>query len=136
LRFGGEDANPLAARLEVGRAAPRKDGSTSCPCGWWCRRAVSRSSRAAIAAKASLRIPSSPCRTVKVLTTPVRGMPLPVDLAALPRAANGGPGAGAARGAPQAARGQETSSPFACTDEVGKETSVVRREVVVGRAAR
>ncbi|HEV8241678.1 MAG TPA: VWA domain-containing protein [Thermoanaerobaculia bacterium] len=133
LRFGGEDANPLAARLEVGAPHREKDGSYIVPL------------RLVVPATGITLIPRGDRRQGRLrillavqdgegLTTPVREMPLPVDLAASP--------AGAADPAQMPLevrlklREGRNLIAVAVHDEVGKETSVVRREVVVGRAAR
>ena len=137
LRFGGEEQNPLAARVEVGTPHRESDGNYTVPL------------RLVVPASGLTLVPRGERRqgSVRVLlavqdgegrTTPVRGLPLPVDLAALPALAEGA--------APDPAqvplevrlklREGRNVIAVAVHDEVGRETSVVRREVVVGGAAR
>ncbi len=134
LRFGGEEQNPLLARLEVGTPQRERDGNYTVPL------------RLLVPANTLTLIPRGDRRqgSLRVLlavqddegrTTPVRGLPLPVDLAALPE--------GAAVDAAQVPlevrlklREGANVIAVAVRDEVGQDTSVVRREVMVGRATR
>lgn len=134
LRFGGEEQNPLRARLEVGTPQRERDGNYTVPL------------RLLVPASGLTLVPRGGRRqgSLRVLlavqddegrTTPVRGLPLPVDLAAPPE-----------RAAPDAAqvplevhlklREGANVIAVAVHDQVGQQTSIVRREVVVGRVPR
>lgn len=130
LRFGGEESNPLGARLEADVPHGEADGSFTVPL------------RLVVPASALTLVPHGNRRqgSLRVLlavrdgegrTTPVRALPLPVDLPALL-------GEGAADGATvplqvrlKLRQGRNTIA-VAVHDEVGQATSLIRREVTVG----
>jgi len=129
LRFGGEDDNPLGAVLETAAPQREADGAFTVPL------------RLRVPAGALALVPQDGRRrgTLRVLlavqdgegrTTPVRALPLPVDLPAVTGAA--------ADEVPLTVRlklreGRNTIA-VAVVDELGQQTSVLRRDVLVGRA--
>jgi VWFA-related protein len=133
LRFGGEEANPLLARLEVGKPQRESDGNYTVPLRLLVPAGgltlVQRGERRQGSLRVLLAVQDGEGRT-----TPVRGLPLPVDLAALP--------AGAAADVTDVPldvrlklREGTNVIAVAVHDEVGQDTSVVRQQVVVGRAS-
>jgi VWFA-related protein len=134
LRFGGEEQNPLLARLQVGTPQRERDGNYTVPL----RLLVPASGLTLIARgerrQGSLRVLLA-VQDGEGRTTPVRGLPLPVDLAALPE----GSAADAAE-VPLEMRLKlrEGANVIAVAvyDEVGQNISVVRQQVVVARASR
>ncbi|HXT22162.1 MAG TPA: VWA domain-containing protein [Thermoanaerobaculia bacterium] len=134
LRFGGEEQNPLAARLEVGAPKRESDGNYTVPL------------RLLVPATGLTLVPRGERRqgSLRVLvavqdgegrTTPVRGLPLPVDLAALPEGTTADPAQVPLELRLKLRAGRNVIA-VAVHDEVGQDTSVVRREVTVGAPAR
>jgi hypothetical protein len=130
LRFGGEDDNPLAARLDTEPPHREEDGTFTVPL------------RLRVPAAGLALVPQDGRRrgTLRVLvavrdgegrSTPVRALPLPVDMPAVAPAAEAD---GVALTVRLKLREGRNTIAVAVVDELGQRTAIVRREVVVGRA--
>jgi len=129
LALGGEETNPLRARLTTGTPRRTDDGSFELPLAL------------EVPASALALVPEGERRhgSVRVLlavadasggTTPVRALPLPVDLPAQPA------DAAVPLNVRLRVRPGLTTIVVAVHDEVGQETSVLRRQVTAGSGAR